>query len=485
MSPSRYEPFGLAALEAAGAEAALVLSEIPTYRELWEGAALFARADDPQHFAFQINALARDPRLRRRLGRRARRRAQRFTPTLQAQTMAAVYGQAERRPVCAGRGGEVIMRFAFYTHSLVSDWNHGNAHFLRGVMRELIARGHDAVAYEPAGAWSRQNLEADQGSAAISRFHRDFPELRSVSYRADFDHRQAVGGADVVIVHEWTEPAVIAAIGRLKRHGGRFTLLFHDTHHRAVTRESELGGLDLADYDGVLAFGETLSNRYRARGWGRRVFTWHEAADTRLFKPHPEQARSGDLVWIGNWGDDERTAELDTYLIEPVRDLGLRAAVRGVRYPADARARLAAAHISFGGWIANADVPLAFAANRVTLHVPRRPYVAALPGIPTIRMFEALACGIPLVSAPWDDCEALFRAGTDFLFARSATEMKARLAEILSDAGLARALSRAGLETIHGRHSCAHRVDELFAILAGLSARPASVLADRSKESTS
>ncbi|MGN6100885.1 MAG: glycosyltransferase, partial [Devosia sp.] len=54
------------------------------------------------------------------------------------------------------------MRFLFYTHSLVSDWNHGNAHFLRGVMRDLVARGHEAFALEPQDGWSRQNLLADR-----------------------------------------------------------------------------------------------------------------------------------------------------------------------------------------------------------------------------------------------------------------------------------------------------------------------------------
>ena len=67
------------------------------------------------------------------------------------------------------------MRFLFYTHSLVSDWNHGNAHFLRGVMRELVALGHEAIALEPEDGWSRSNLMADQGRPAIERFCRDFP----------------------------------------------------------------------------------------------------------------------------------------------------------------------------------------------------------------------------------------------------------------------------------------------------------------------
>ncbi len=121
------------------------------------------------------------------------------------------------------------MRFLFYTHSLISDWNHGNAHFLRGVMRELLARGHEARALEPEDGWSRANLRAEQGGAAEERFARDFPRLRSRTYGPAFVHEDALEGADVVVVHEWTDPALVARIGRARREGGRFLLLFHDT----------------------------------------------------------------------------------------------------------------------------------------------------------------------------------------------------------------------------------------------------------------
>jgi spore maturation protein CgeB len=357
------------------------------------------------------------------------------------------------------------MRFLFYTHSLVSDWNHGNAHFLRGVMRDLVARGHDALALEPAGGWSRANLLADQGQAAVDRFVRDFPELRSQTYDGGFDHEAAVDGADVVVVHEWTDPALVARIGRARREGGRFTLLFHDTHHRAVSAGRDIAALALADYDGVLAFGETLSERYRAAGWGRRVFTWHEAADDRLFRPLAA-AKEGDLVWIGNWGDDERSAEILAFLVEPAHALGLATTVRGVRYPPQALAALRKAGIRYGGWIANADAPAAFARHRLTVHIPRAPYRRELPGIPTIRVFEALACGIPLISAPWYDAEGLFRPGTDFLVARDGAEMRSLIAAVLGDPAWAAALAAAGLETVRRRHTCRHRVDELLAILA-------------------
>ena len=100
----------------------------------------------------------------------------------------------------------------------------------------------------------------------------------------------------------------------------------------------------------------------------------------------------------------------------------------------------------------------------MTIHVPRRPYARMLPGIPTIRMFEALACGMPLVSAPWDDCENLFSAGDDYLLARDGTEMREHLVALRNDAALRAHLSAHGRATITARHSCAHRVDELLAI---------------------
>lgn len=356
------------------------------------------------------------------------------------------------------------MRLILYTHSLISDWNHGNAHFLRGVLRELEARGHQTLALEPKESWSRSHLVAERGEAAIDQFHAEFPELSVAIYGPGFDHAAALADADVVLVHEWTDPALVAHLGELKRAGGAFTLIFHDTHHRAVSSEGDIAGLSLANYDLILAFGETLRERYLAQGWGRQVHTWHEAADTRLFRPLLEEGPRQDLVWIGNWGDGERANELDSFLIDPARQLRLSGTVHGVRYPADALERLATTDLVYRGSIANSDAPAAFARHRMTVHVPRRPYVEALPGIPTIRVFEALACGIPLISAPWQDSEQLFRAD-DFLKVSSGPEMQAAMQLLRDDEDAADAYAQRGLETIRARHSCAHRVDELLAIL--------------------
>ena len=365
------------------------------------------------------------------------------------------------------------MKIRYFSHSLLSCWNHGNAHFLRGVLRELRSLGHDVCAFEPVGAWSLANLLADHGPAGLDAYRAHYGELRSVQYPADADPASLLDGADLVVVHEWNEPELVASIGRLRARGGRFTLLFHDTHHRAVSDPEAIRRFDLSGYDGVLAFGETLAAVYRAWGWGSRVFVWHEAADTRRFHPPATEATRHGLVWVGNWGDDERSDELQRYLLHPAQLAGLPLDIHGVRYPDEALATLRRFGARHRGWLPNALAPDIYARHLATVHVPRRPYAAMLPGIPTIRVFEALACGIPLLSAPWDDSEHLFTPGADFLFAPTGEDMTRQLRTVAADADLRAALARHGRATIEARHTCAHRAGELLAVVGRLAATPA------------
>lgn len=362
------------------------------------------------------------------------------------------------------------MKIVYFTHSLTSCWNHGNAHFLRGVLRELIHRGHDVEAFEPQGAWSLKNLLSDHGPAGLAAYRERYPELSSRGFAPDIDLAAQLSDADAVVVHEWNEPTLVAAIGTLRRRGARFRLLFHDTHHRAVSEPDAIRAFDLSGYDGVLAFGEALAEVYRRWGWGDRVFVWHEAADLRLFHPPADEGERSGLVWIGNWGDGERGAELEAYLFEPARSAGLPLDIYGVRYPAHALDTLRRYGVTYRGWLPNARAPEVFARHRATVHVPRRFYATLLPGIPTIRVFEALACGIPLVSAPWEDIEGLFRPGHDYLVAKDGAEMGRHLKALGRDPDLRRALVANGLATVRSRHSCAHRAGQFLAILANLGA---------------
>ena len=357
------------------------------------------------------------------------------------------------------------MRIALFSHSLLSDWNHGNAHFLRGLVTELVSRGHEVRVWEPRDAWSMENLLRDHGERPISDVKQAYPALDCVRYdlRA-LDLDAAVGDADRVLVHEWSDHELVRRIGEAKSRFGN-TLLFHDTHHRSVTDAASMSRYELRHYDGVLAFGAVIRDLYLLRGWAKRAFAFHEGADVRVFRPRPEIVKDLDLVWIGNWGDDEREEELYEFLLRPVQRLGLRARVHGVRYPERALRALRDAGVEYAGWLPNHRAPEAFARARLTVHVPRRPYAERLPGIPTIRPFEAMACGVPLVSAPWRDCEGLFRRGEDYLVAENGDEMGAHLDRLLTRPELATSLARSGRERVLSRHTCSLRADQLLAIV--------------------
>ena len=358
------------------------------------------------------------------------------------------------------------MNISLFYHSLVSDWNNGNAHFLRGIVTELKKAEHRVTVYEPAGGWSFQNLRQDSPIDPEADFLQYYPDLKDayIRYPEDFDPMPVLENSDLVIIHEWNDPELVRRIAKYRKNHSIPRLLFHDTHHRAFSQAATLDMYHLEHFDGILAYGESIRRIYLEKGWNRRVWTWHEAADTRIFHPVPRIRKEGDLVWIGNWGDEERTAEYMTYFLEPVASLQLSARAYGVRYPAKGLALLENAGVAYGGRLANYRVPEVYSGYSVTLHIPRRPYVRHLPGIPTIRPFEALSCGIPLVSAPWDDAEGLFTPGSDFLMARDGREMKSFIEQVLHDENLRQSLIQNGRSTILERHTCRHRVEQLMSI---------------------
>lgn len=355
------------------------------------------------------------------------------------------------------------MKIVMFYHSLISDWNHGNAHFLRGVYGSLQKEGHEVKVYEPQDGWSLSSLRKEYGDKVLTGFQSDFPQLEFNFYTPHhYDLYKMLQGADLVIVHEWNDPELVKDLGRYRLLKD-FILLFHDTHHRAVSAKEEMGRYDLTHYDGVLAFGDSLSDIYRKEGWHHRVWTWHEAADVDHYFPR-ERTYTGDLVWVGNWGDEERTREIHEFIIEPIRSLNLKAVFYGVRYPQHAIESLKSAGIGYGGYLPASQVAKTYSRYKATIHVPRRFYREHLPGIPTIRPFEAMACKIPLLCAPWEDSENLFTEGKDYLMADNGQEMTELLQKVLREKDLADSITDQAYQTILSKHTCGHRAKELLNI---------------------
>jgi spore maturation protein CgeB len=362
------------------------------------------------------------------------------------------------------------LSFRIFAHSWISDWNHGNAHFLRGLASELVRQGHEVRCYEERDGWSMQNLTAE-GPEVVRRalldFRQAFPLLDVRFYSTKDGLREFLSAelrdADVVVIHEWNALEVVSSILSLKPQFG-FRTLFHDTHHRAYTNPREMLRFPLAEFDGVLAFGDAIRKIYSEAFSVKQAWIFHEAADTAHFFPQPE-TKDTDVVWIGNWGDEERTQELEEFLIGPaaaIRDC--KFAVHGVRYPAGARDKFTAAGIEFRGYLPNLRAPEMYARSRISLHVPRRFYANGLSGVPTIRVFEALASGSPLVCSPWTDSEGLFRPGQDYICVPDGAAMVNELETLLHDEKARAQLAANGLETIRARHTCAHRAEQLMEI---------------------
>ena len=367
----------------------------------------------------------------------------------------------------------MVRRFsiAYFAHAIRSDWNNGNAHFLRGLLRALIQCGHQISIFEPEDGWSIRNLcEEERGEGSLHQFAETYPELPVEAYSSTTiapnhlrEWREKLKDIDFVILHEWNPPALAQMLLAIRKELG-FHILFHDTHHRASSSPEQIRCLGLKDFDGVLAFGEALRRIYREEFNILRVWTLHEAADTTVFRPVPNYRKAQDVIWIGNWGDDERSLEIHNFLLRPALCLRERSfAVYGVRYPQYALDELSSAGIAFRGYLPNLQTPMAYGSSRLTVHIPRQQYTGAMAGIPTIRIFEALACGIPMISAPWEDREHLFSAG-DICFVFNGDEMRSAIEHLLADTRAAAQQAKQGLCTVLTRHTCHHRAEQLTSI---------------------
>ena len=220
-----------------------------------------------------------------------------------------------------------------------------------------------------------------------------------------------------MIVHEWNEPALVARLGRHRRPAGATGCC---STTRITARVTEPGGDGRATGSRATT-ACSRSARCCARsicaaagrggsGPGTRRPTSRCSARCRA---SPQRARSGLDRQLGRRRAHGRARRSSCSSRSRPRPAGARSMACATRTRRCAAAPAGDRRSAAGCPITGCRRPSP--RHRVTVHVPRRPYAQALPGIPTIRVFEALACGIPLVSAPWDDVEGLFRPGEDFL----------------------------------------------------------------------
>lgn len=359
------------------------------------------------------------------------------------------------------------MKLVIFGLTVSSSWGNGHATLWRGLIRALARRGWQATFFErdvPYYAQNRDLFELPGGRLAL------YPDWETVRAEAE----RALRGADAAIVTSYCPDAlpatdlVLAAPTALR--------LFYDLDTPvtlARLRDGEtvpyIGPEGLGGFDLVLSYtGGAALEALRDRLGARRVLPLYGSVDPEVHRPVPAEERfRADLSYLGTYAEDRQQA-LEALFIEPARRLPeLRFLIGGAQYPASFPWTQ---NIWFARHVPPPAHPAFYSSSRITLNVTRRA-MAEMGWCPSGRLFEAAACGAPILTDWWEGLDAFFAPGSEILVARGTEDSVAALR--LGDAELA-AIRRRARERALDEHSAARRAGELEAALAAARGTPAA-----------
>jgi len=348
--------------------------------------------------------------------------------------------------------------------SISSSWGNGHATLWRGLCRALAARGHRVVFFErdvPYYAAHRDRTEVPGCALCL------YSEWAEVETRA----RAELADAEVGMVTSYCPDGVAAAEAVLASPAWRRTFYDLDTpvtldRLRAGEPVPYLGPRGLRDFDLVLSYtgGRALAELQTRLG-ARRVAPLYGSVDPEVHGPVPKvEHYRADLSYLGTYAED-RQAMLDRLFVQAARLApGRRFLIGGAQYPA---CFPWAENIYFVRHLPPAEHPAFYSSSRLTLNVTRRA-MAEMGYCPSGRLFEAAACGAPILSDDWEGLSGFFRPGEEILIARDTSDALAAVG--LSDAALAGIAARARARALE-EHTAGRRAAELEAALSAAPAR--------------
>jgi spore maturation protein CgeB len=360
------------------------------------------------------------------------------------------------------------MKLVVFGLTVSSSWGNGHATLWRGLIRALARRGWRVVFFErdvPYYAGARDLHALEQGELVL---YPAWAQVRDLAARHLVD-------ADVAMVTSFCPDGVEAT--DLVLQAPRPLHVFYDLD-TPVTLErldqgqtlSYVGPRGLADFDIVLSYtGGGALDALRDRLGARVAVPLYGHVDPDVHRPAaPRPEFAGDLSYIGTYAPD-RQAALEALLVDPARQRpDLRFVIAGAQYPDSFPW---SGNIFFLRHLAPPDHPGFYASSRLTLNITRGS-MARMGWCPSGRLFEAAACGAPVLSDAWPGFEEFFTPGREILLARGTDDALAALD--MPKAELRR-IGAAARERVLDEHTSAHRAAELEALLA--SARPASPIA--------
>lgn len=348
------------------------------------------------------------------------------------------------------------MKLVIFGLTLSSSWGNGHATLWRGLCRALLARGHEVVFFErdlPFYAAHRDLHDLPGGTLVI------YPDWVSVRDLA----RRHIGEADVAIATSYCRDALAASelAWEMATQSVFYDLDAPVTLARLAAGEAVdyIGPRALRDFDLVLSYtgGRALSE-LRARLGARRVAPLYGSVDPGEHRPvRPQAEYRADLSYLGTFAAD-RQAALERLFVNAARRRGsARFVMGGAQYPEDFPW---ADNIYFVRHLPPSQHAAFYCSSRLTLNVTRAA-MAESGWCPSGRLFEAAACGAPIVSDWFEGLDAFF-SSDQLLVARETDEVIAALDR--SDAELSR-MAGAARERTLAEHTAAHRAAELENLL--------------------
>jgi spore maturation protein CgeB len=353
------------------------------------------------------------------------------------------------------------MKLVIFGLTVSSSWGNGHATLWRGLIAALVRRGHRVVFFErdvPYYAAHRDLFDLPGGGL---RLYGDWEEATQAA-------RHELADADVAMVTSYC-PDGIAATDFVFESPAR-RRVFYDLDAPVTLARIEageevayLGPRLLGDFDLVLSYtGGRALDLLQERLGARRVAPLYGSVDPLVHRPVPpgDEFRC-DFSYLGTYAADRQSA-LETLFIEPARRLPARKfLIGGAQYPQDFPW---APNIFFARHVAPPRHPEFYSSSRLTLNVTRGP-MAWLGWCPSGRLFEAAACGVPIVSDWWEGLDAFFTPGREILVARDSVEV---IAALERDDDELRRIARDARERTLAEHTAARRAAELEAAVEAL-----------------
>jgi spore maturation protein CgeB len=353
----------------------------------------------------------------------------------------------------------VKQRYVFLGLSITSSWGNGHATTYRALLKALAARGHDVLFLERDLPFYAENRDLPRPPFGRTALYDSLDELRA-------RHAEAVRDADLVVLGSYVPDGVAVASWIFETAHGKTA--FYDIDTPVTLAALARGGAAYLAPEAVLHFdlylsftgGPTLSV-LESRWGAKRARALYCSVDPASYFPEPRAAR-WDLGYLGTYSADRQPA-LERLLLEPARRApGRRFIVAGPQYPRDVAWP---SNVERTQHLSPADHRAFYNAQRFTLNVTRAD-MAAAGWSPSVRLFEAAACGTPIVSDPWPGLASIFRPGEEIVVAERTADVERALGDLGEEAR--RAIGRRARERVLAEHTAAHRAEALERLLEEL-----------------